>query len=197
MCDVTFCIVCSIGDLNKLTMCLEFISLVIHNISIAWAESSTEWHFWLPVTWRPFVCRVSFNSTHSHLLLNNHLANFNQSCQNSSLGLFVYLFVCLWFYIQIENFSFISKSHHYWLRAENFDLCSALMTIEQWGFFSVPHILWHGASVYSDNFWGLYDTHICCQAFDSRTVTTCFYDLGLSRLGFQHPSFRMRGKRSP
>ena len=106
-CDVTFCIVCSIGDLNELTMCLEFISLVIQDISIAWAESSTEWHFWLPVTWRPSVCRVSFNSTHSHLLPNNHWANFNQSCQNSSLGLFVYLFVCLGFYIQIENFSFI------------------------------------------------------------------------------------------
>ena len=26
-------------------------------------------------------------------------------------------------------------------------LCSALMTIEQWGFFSVPHLLWHGTSV--------------------------------------------------
>ena len=31
----------------------------------------------------------------------------------------------------------------------NFYLCSALMAIEQWGFFSVPHLLWHGASVYN------------------------------------------------
>ena len=30
-----------------------------------------------------------------------------------------------------------------------FDLCSALMAIEQWGFFSVPHLLLHGASVYN------------------------------------------------
>ena len=29
------------------------------------------------------------------------------------------------------------------------DLCSALMAIEQWGFFSVPHWLWHRASVYN------------------------------------------------
>ena len=30
------------------------------------------------------------------------------------------------------------------------------------------------------------NTHICCRAFGSGTVTTCFYDLGLSRLGFEH-----------
>ena len=34
-------------------------------------------------------------------------------------------------------------------RAANFDLCSALMVIEQWGFFSVPHLLWHWAFVYN------------------------------------------------
>ena len=27
-------------------------------------------------------------------------------------------------------------------------------------------------------------------------ITTCFYDLGLSRLGFEHPTFRLRGQRS-
>ena len=32
--------------------------------------------------------------------------------------------------------------------------------------------------------------------FGSGAVTTCFYDLGLSRLGFEHPSFRLRGERS-
>ena len=31
----------------------------------------------------------------------------------------------------------------------NFDLCPALMAIEQLGFFSLPHLLWHGASVYN------------------------------------------------
>ena len=33
--------------------------------------------------------------------------------------------------------------------ASNFDQCSTLMAIEQWGFFSVPHLLWHGTSVYN------------------------------------------------
>ena len=31
----------------------------------------------------------------------------------------------------------------------NFYLCLALMSIEQWGYFSVPHLLWHGASIYN------------------------------------------------
>ena len=32
-------------------------------------------------------------------------------------------------------------------RTAIFNLCSALMAIEQWGFFSVAHLLWHEASV--------------------------------------------------
>ena len=40
------------------------------------------------------------------------------------------------------------------------------------------------------------DTHTCCQALSSGTVTTCFYDLSLSNLGFEYPIFRLRGERS-
>ena len=80
-------------------------------------------------------------------------------------------------------------------RAANFDLCSALMAIEQWGFFSVPHLLWHGASVYNGHLRGTI-THNYCRAFGSGDVTTCCYDLGLSRLGFELPTLRLRGERS-
>ena len=46
--------------------------------------------------------------------------------------------------------------HHYMYRwsTANFDLCLALMAIEQWGFFSVPHLLWHRTSVYNGHFRG-------------------------------------------
>ena len=44
--------------------------------------------------------------------------------------------------------SLIWRRHHCRWRAADFDLWSALMAIEQWGFYSVPHLLWHGASVY-------------------------------------------------
>ena len=35
-----------------------------------------------------------------------------------------------------------------------------------------------------------------CRAFGSGDVTTCFYELGLSRLGYEHPSFHWRDWRS-
>ena len=66
---------------------------------------------------------------------------------------FVYVsfaFVCFFgFFVPLENCSLIWRRHHCRWRAANFDLCSALVTIEQWGFFSMSHLLWHGASVYN------------------------------------------------
>ena len=35
-----------------------------------------------------------------------------------------------------------------------------------------------------------------CRTLDIGAVATCFYDLGLSRLGFEHLTFPLRGKRS-
>ena len=34
-------------------------------------------------------------------------------------------------------------------RLQKFHLCSAVMAIEQWGFFNVSHLLWHGPIVYN------------------------------------------------
>ena len=39
-------------------------------------------------------------------------------------------------------------------RTTSFDLYSALMAIEQWGFFNVPHLLWHKPSLYHGHLWG-------------------------------------------
>ena len=62
--------------------------------------------------------------------------NFNHHC------------VCFFgFFVPLENLLLIWRRHHNRWRAANFDLCSALMGIEQWGFFSVPHLMWHGTSV--------------------------------------------------
>ena len=60
----------------------------------------------------------------------------------------VCLLVCfLEFIVQLENFSLIWRRHYCRWRAANFNLCSALMAIGQWGFFSVRHLLGHGTSV--------------------------------------------------
>ena len=64
-------------------------------------------------------------------------------------------------------------------------IVKTLMATEQWGFFSVPHLLWHGTS----------DPCIMTRGTRSIwTVTTRFNDLGLSRLGFEHPTLCMRGE---
>ena len=88
--------------------------------------------------------------------------------------IFYVVFVCLGFIVSLENFSHIWRRHHYRWRAANFYLCLALMAIEQWGFFSVPHLVWHGASVYNDHL--------------RRPVTLTLIAERLSRLGFEHPT---------
>ena len=64
------------------------------------------------------------------------------------------LFVCLVFFVPLEDCSLIWRRQHRWWKAANFDLCSVLMAIEQFGFFNLPHLLWHGASVYNSHLRG-------------------------------------------
>ena len=63
------------------------------------------------------------------------------------------LFVCCC-YCPTPEFSLTWRRHHCRWRAANFDLCSALMAIEQWGFFNVPHLLQHGPTVYNGHHHG-------------------------------------------
>ena len=105
----------------------------------------------------------------------------------------VYLQQNVWRFSSHSRIFLVLRRHHGRWRAANFDLYSVLMAIKQWCFFNMPHLLWHGASVYNGH---LRDTHTYCRAFSSGAVTTCFYDLYLSRLGFEHPTFRLRGERS-
>ena len=67
------------------------------------------------------------------------------------------VFYCLYvwnFSSHLRNLSLIWRLHLCRLRAANFDLCSALITIEQWGFLSMPHLLWNGASFYNGHLHG-------------------------------------------
>ena len=64
-------------------------------------------------------------------------------------------FVCLGFIVPLENFSVIWRRSQYRWRAANFDLCSALIAIEQWGFFRAPRLLWHGVPFYNGHLRGL------------------------------------------
>ena len=87
-------------------------------------------------------------------------------------------------HVRLENVLLIWRRHHCRWRALNFELCSTLMAIEQTAFLSVPHPLCHGTSFYNGHLRG--PVTLTPIAFGS-DVTTFFYDLGLLRLGFEHP----------
>ena len=67
---------------------------------------------------------------------------------------FCFLFIYLGFFVPVDNFSLIWRRHHYRWRSANVDVYSVFMAIEQWGFFSVPHLMWHGPTLYSCHFRG-------------------------------------------
>ena len=61
----------------------------------------------------------------------------------------------IYFFFPLENWDVTIAG----VGLKKFDLCSALMAIEQWGFFSMslrnmPHLLWHGISVYNGHLSG-------------------------------------------
>ena len=94
-----------------------------------------------------------------------------------------------------REFSFVWKCRHYQWSVSK----SALMAIKKWGFFSVPHLYCDTGHSFKWSSLRTRDTHTVCRAFSSWAltsccVTTCFYDLGLSGLGFVHITFRMRGE---
>ena len=73
-----------------------------------------------------------------------------------------------------REFSFIWRRHHYRRRAINFDLCLALMAIEQTGFFSEPQLLWQGYPFIMSSP-RTRETNAHRWAFGSGAVTTCIY----------------------
>ena len=98
--------------------------------------------------------------------------------------------ICLFgVFVTLQNNSLIWTRHLCRWMSANFDLYSALMAIDQWGFFSVSHLLWYGVR-YRLN-WSsprTHDTNTYCRAIGNGAVTTCFYVLGLSS---EHPTLNL------
>ena len=67
------------------------------------------------------------------------------------------------------------------------------MAMEQWVICSVPHLLWHGASVYIGH---LREPVSLAPNVERLEVELLLPVLGLSRQGFEHPTFRLQGERS-
>ena len=85
------------------------------------------------------------------------------------------------FHLTREFFTHL-KTSPLLMNSSKFDVYSGLVTIEQWGFFKVPHLCDTGLPL----LWS--SRHTCCRAFDRETVNTSFNDLSLSHLGFIHPT---------
>ena len=121
-----------------------------------------KWNNWFGIRIFLLLDNLSSKATRSTSIRRHHLIfvpspdvdnSFITGRPGSGFCLFVSLF--LWFCF----FSSHSKIFtHFFTHLEtsplpvkgcNFDLCPALMAIEQWGFYSVPHLLWHGAFVYN------------------------------------------------
>ena len=101
------------------------------------------------------------------------------------------IFVCLGFFCPLENFSLILRCHYYRWRAANLTYAR-----HSWPSSSERSLRCHtyldtGHSV-SNGHLRAPMTHTYCRAFSSWAVITCFYDFDLSRLGFEHPTFRLR-----
>lgn len=89
----------------------------------------------------------------------------------------------LYTYFAILAFFLLRICHYYRWTATHFDLHSALFTVVQWEFFNVPHILWHGTSVFMDNSDYLGQSNLLLLS--SGSITTLYNDLGVSRPGIK------------
>ena len=96
--------------------------------------------------------------------------------------------------ISIIFHSFWRRHYCRW-RAALFYPCSALMANEQWGSL-VCHTYCDTGHPFNGHLRGPVTLTLNAEPFVSGTVTTCFYDLGLSWLGFQHPTILLRGELS-
>ena len=90
----------------------------------------------------------------------------------------------VWGFSSHYNFSLIRTTETSPLAIEDLQILTyaqnLLLVIEQWGLFSVPHLLWHGESVYNSHLRG---PVTFTPSISNGAVTTCFYDLRLSQLG--------------
>ena len=121
--------------------------LMLATIKEHWICSSNQMR-----TSNAYVLSYSIRSINSKKKFPNEESNQENPLNMFLFCLFVYGFVC--FRSQSRLFSLIWRRRNYGWRAANVDLCSALMAIEQWGFFSVPQLVWLGASIYNGHLQG-------------------------------------------
>ena len=123
--------------------------------------------------------------------MNNRYFNFWQDVEDDKQwkpwkkSIMYGLFVCLLF-VPLDNFSFIWRRHHWWLRAANFDLCSAPMAIEQWEFLKVPYLLWHEASINNGHLWAPVRLSLIAERLAVELSLSDIYNFGRPMLDYHY-----------
>ena len=98
------------------------------------------------------------------------------------------------FWLFVSRFSSLSRIFHsYGDVTMTGCKCWALMAVVHWRFFGLPHLLWHRASLYAGHLRGPVAPYLLPTVWQW-SCQYLFYNLGLSRLGFEHPTFRLRGE---
>ena len=138
-----------------------------------------------------------WNIDYEHIPISSTTIIFDHvtlSLSNTKLHTLFCLFAFFLVFVPFENFSLIWRGHHYQWRAAKFwpMLGTHGHPAVREGFFlymctittycDTEHLF---ISVISEDPW---HSHLL-SSVGSGTVTTCFYDLGLSPLGFEHPTF--------
>ena len=99
--------------------------------------------------------RIIFNLKWKNASLEEFHICFNRPCHSSlKFHDINEMRVSLGFIVPLENFALIWRPHHYRWWVSTFNLISALVVIEQWGFFNLQHLLWHGPTLYNGHHWG-------------------------------------------
>ena len=98
-------------------------------------------------TWHKISAVEGYSSLLKIKLQGETLLTKQLKCNNN---FFIHFNLTSWVLVCLEIFvPLIWRRHHCLWRAAGFIyLCSTLVAIKQWGFFSVSHLLWQGASVY-------------------------------------------------
>ena len=105
----------------------------------------------------------------------------------------LFYYKCRVFFYPFKNFSLTWRRHNDRWKAANFDLHICLGPLSSEGSLQATPTVTQNIRIR----WSsprTRDTHTYCRAFGSGVFTTFFNDLGLSRLGFENSTIRLRGE---
>ena len=132
---------------------------------------------------KPFVLSDCNSFLHLHISVSVSLLvaknSFFPIVIRSFIYTFQFLFLCLWLFVSLENFSFIAVEG------------SQILTLYPWHYRPLSNEVSLACHTYCET------GHSLKWSFPrTRDTHACYYDLNLSRLGFEHPTIRLRGERS-